>query len=381
MKRGMKKWGILVLGMLMIVAGLSFPEVSQAQTVKIGVIQPITGPIAYGGQAAVNGHKLAVKDINAAGGVDVKGEKYKIELVIEDSKGVPKESMAAVNKLISRDRVPLIMGDFTSSSTFAAAEVCEREGIPIISPLSSSPKLTSSGLKYFFRGRVTTANNVAAAAKFFADLGHKKIAMLAINDDWGRGDTQLFPPEWKKLGVEVVAVDYFDQGQSDFYPVLTKLANAKPNAIFVTASTEPAAMIFKQAREVASGVALLTSGGIDPTECLRLAGAKALEGLWFWSVDPPATPSILEFDKRYEAEYKLKSMSNAKSGYDVVMIVADSLKRAGTVTDSKAIRDALAKAKYQGYMGDYYFDEKGESFLKMNFGNFKNGAFTIMKGK
>jgi branched-chain amino acid transport system substrate-binding protein len=380
MKKAGTNWMFFFLGVILITAGISFAGISEAQTVKIGVIQPITGPIAYGGQAAANGHKMAVKDINAAGGVEVNGKKYKIELVIEDSKGVPKESMAAANKLISRDRVPLIMGDFTSSSTFASAEVCEREGIPIISPLSSSPKLTSSGLKYFFRGRVTTANNVAAAAKFFADLGHKRIAMLAINDDWGRGDTTLFPPEWKKLGVEVVAAEYFDQGQSDFYPVLTKLANTKPSAIFVTASTEPAAMIFKQAREVAANVALLTSGGIDPTECLRLAGPKALEGLWFWSVDPPATPAIQEFDKRYEAEFRLKSMSNAKSGYDVAMIVAEALKRAGTVTDSKAIRDALAKTKYQGYMGDYYFDERGESFLKMNFGNFKGGAFTITKG-
>ena len=152
-------WMVLFLGAGLIAAGISVPGVSQAQTVKIGVIQPITGPIAYGGQAAANGHKLAVKDINAGGGVDVKGKKYKIELVIEDSKGVPKESMAAANKLISRDRVPLIMGDFTSSSTFASAEVCEREGIPIISPLSSSPKLTSSGLKYFFRGERNANRN------------------------------------------------------------------------------------------------------------------------------------------------------------------------------------------------------------------------------
>jgi branched-chain amino acid transport system substrate-binding protein len=370
--------GTLLLSVLL---GVFMMGTAQGQEVaKIGVIQPLTGAIAYGGQAAANGHKMAVKEINDKGGIDIKGKNYKIDLIIEDSKGVPKESVAATNKLISRDRVPLIMGDFTSSCTFASAEVCEREEIPIISPLSSSPKLTSVGFKYFFRGRVTTGNNVAGAAKFFADLGHKRIAMLAINDDWGRGDTTLFPPEWKKLGVEVVAMEYFDQGQSDFYPVLTKLAKTNPSAIFVTASTEPAAMIFKQAREVAANIALLTSGGIDPTECLRLAGAKAMEGLWFWSVDPPATPEILAFDKKYEEMFKSKSMSNAKSGYDVAIIVGDALKRAGTVKDPKAIRDALAKTKYKGYMGDYYFDEKGESFLKMNFGIFKGGAFTIQKG-
>jgi len=354
---------------------------AEAKTVKIGVVQPLTGSIAYGGQAAVNGHKLAFKEINEAGGITVDGQKYKIELVVEDSKGVPKDSAAATSKLISKDNVPLIMGDFTSSSTFASAEIAEREGIPIISPLSSAANLTSTGFKFFFRGRVTTTNNMAAAAKFFADQGFKKIGLLAINDDWGRGDTKAFPEEWKKLGVEITGVEYFDQGQTDFYPVLNKLAGGKPDALWITASSEPASLIFKQAQEVLPTVKLATSGGIDPVKTLELAGAKSLEGVWFWSVDPPTTPEIEAFDKKYQAEFNVPSMSNAKSGYDVAKIVAKAFESAGTVTDSKKIRDALSKTKYTGYMGDYYFDERGESFLKMNYGRFENGSFKINKGQ
>ena len=396
----MKKLGLLLLVMLLmtslVVVGCGQGETGEQtdksqepaqssdkeefKTVKLGVIQPITGAIAYGGQAAANGHKLAVKEINESGGITVNGEKYKIELLIEDSKGVPKESAAATTKLIFNDNVPLIMGDFTSSSTFASAEIANREGVPIFSPLSSAAKLTTSGFEYFFRGRVTTHNNLDGAAKFFADLGHKKIAMLAINDDWGRGDTTLFPPAWEKLGVEVTAIEYFDQGQTDFYPVLSKIADTKPDAIFVTASTEPASLIFKQAREVVPEIDMLTSGGIDPVKTLELAG-DAAEGVWFWSVDGPATPAIKEFDKKYEEEFGIPSMSNAKSGYDVAQIVAIALEKAGTVTDSKKIRDALAETEYDGYMGHYNFDETGDSFLKMNFGKFENGSFTITKGE
>lgn len=376
---------VLVLSMSLILTGCGGGNAAEPgkNVIKIGVIQPITGAIAYGGQAAVNGTVLAAKDINAAGGIDVDGKKYQIELLIEDSKGVPKESAAAVTKLISKDQVPIVLGDFTSSSTFAAAEICEREGIPIFSPLSSSQKLTTSGFKYFFRGRVTTHNNLADAAKFFSEIGpYKKIGMLAINDDWGKGDLELYPVEWEKLGVQVTSKEVFDQGQTDFYPVLSKILKTKPEALFITASTEPAALIFKQARELDPTIPLLTSGGIDPSKCAELAGS-AIDGVWFWSTDPPMTSEIAAFDKRYKEEFKLESMSNAKSGYDVMMMTAKAISAAGTVTDSKKIRDALSKTEYDGYAGHYNFDESGDSFLKMSFGHFEggNGAFKIFAGK
>lgn len=349
------------------------------KVVKIGLIQPLTGSIAYGGQSCANGSILAVEEINAAGGIDVNGEKYKIELVVEDDKGVPKEAAAAATKLISKDNVPIIVGTFTSSSTFAAAEIANREGIPIISPLSSATNLTTSGFEYFFRGRVTTRNNVELGAKTFAAIGpFKKIAMLAINDDWGKGDLADYPANWEKIGVEVTAKETFDQGQTDFYPAIQKMLGTKPDALFITASTEPAAMIFKQIRELDPNIAVLTSGGIDPAKCAELAGT-AIERLWFWSVDPPFTDEIVAWDKKYEARFNMTTMSNARSGYDVIQIVANAIADAGAI-EPKAIRDALSKQTYDGLQGYYNFDETGESFLKMFYGYFPeggNGSFEI----
>ncbi|HYG58338.1 MAG TPA: penicillin-binding protein activator [Symbiobacteriaceae bacterium] len=350
---------------------------AEPKVLKLGVIQPLTGAIAFGAVAAANGHKLAVEEINAKG-IKIGNDIYKIELVIEDDKATPKDTAAAAQKLIDRDKVPLIMGSFTSSSTFAAAEVADRAGIPIISPLSSSSKLTNSGLKWFFRGRVTTDNNVAAAAKFFSTgLGYKKIAMLAINDDWGRGDTTAFPAEWAKLGVEVTATEYFNNGDTNFYPLLRKIAGTSPDALFVTASTEPAAMIFKQAREVAPNLPLLTSGGIDPAQTIKLAGAEPLEGIYFWSVDGPSNDTHKAFEKKYKDKFGQDAISNSKSAYDVTYIVAQAFERAGT-TDPDKLREAMLKTQYKGLMGDYNFDERGESFLKMNYGLFKNGTFEIL---
>lgn len=371
---------VLVLSMSLVLTGCGGTKEPEKNVIKIGVVQPLTGAIAYGGQAAANGTILAAKDINAKGGIDVGGKKYQVELIIEDDKGVPKESAAAATKLISKDNVPLILGTFTSSSSFAMAEICNREEVPMLSPLSSAATLTSSGFKYFFRGRVTTHNNIKDAASFWVNVGpYKKIAMLAINDDWGKGDLKSYPEEWKKIGAETTAIETFDQGQTDFYPVLSKMLATKPDALFITASTEPAALIFKQARELNPTIPLMTSGGIDPVKCAELAG-KAIEGVWFWSTDPPMTPEIAAFDKRYKEEFKVESMSNAKSGYDTMMLAAKAISAAGTVTDSKKIRDAMSKTEYDGYAGHYNFSETGDSFLKMSFGLFTkggNGAFEI----
>lgn len=340
----------------------------EAGVLKLGVIEPLTGSIAYGGQAAANGTILAVEEINAAGGIMIGGKPYMVELVVEDDKGVPKDTAAAANKLIFQDNVPLIIGSFTSSCTLAAAEICNTEQVPIISPLSSAIALTTSGFEYFFRGRVTTENNTAYGAEAFAQLGFTKVAQLAINDDWGKGDLVQWPIEWEKYGIEVIMQETFDQGQTDFYPVLSKILAANPEAIFVTASTEPASMIFTQIRELDPDVKILTSGGIDPAQTLTLAGADILEGVWFWSTDLPDTPETIAYKEKYEERFGVNVMSNAKSGYDVMQIVKIAFENAGTIDDTKAIRDAMSQVKYDGLMGEYYFDETGNSFLKIAYG-------------
>jgi len=358
-------------------AGNGGGEEVEAGVLTLGLIQPLTGPIAFGGQAAANGAIMAAEEINAAGGITIGGRQYTIELIIEDDTGTPRDAAAAASKLIFQDEVPLIMGTFTSSATLAAAEIANEEGVPIISPLSSAIGLTTSGFEYFFRGRVTTHGNVAYGAEAFAQLGFTTVGQLAINDDWGRGDLVEWPPLWEPYGVEVVIQETFDQGQTDFYPVLSRILMAQPEAIFVTASTEPASMIFTQLRELDPDITILTSGGIDPTQTLALAGPDVLEGIWFWSVDLPDTPESLDFDARYRARFNIEPMSNAKSGYDVMQIVRIAFENAGTTTDHRAIRDALRQVEFHGIMGHYFFDDTGESFLRIAYGRFDS---TVERG-
>lgn len=348
--------------------------------VEVGVIQPISGPIAYGGQQAVNGHLMAAMDINENGGIEIDGENYMLDLIVDDDEASPREASSAAQRLITQEEVSFLLGTFTSSASIAIAEVCQEEQIPQISPLSSAVSLTTSDFDYFFRGRVTTHINAPVAAKYYANLGYDDIALLAVGDDWGRGDTELFPELWEELGVEISYVEHFDPDQTDFYSELGSIADQDPDALFVTASTEPASLIFEQAREVAPELDLLTSGGIDPAETMRMAGEDILEGLEFWSVDPPYTDEMEEFAENYEEEFDMDVMSNTFSGYDTTYVMKEAMEEAGTVEDGEAIRDAMYEIEYDGYMGTYFFDERGESYLNMNFGVVEDGEIAIQSG-
>ncbi len=161
------------------------------ETIKIGLVQPLTGSVAYNGIADVNGSKLAVEERNKAGGVLGK----KVELVIEDGQCKPANSINAAEKLIQKDKVVALSGAFCSSATAAIMPVAERYKMPLITGVSSKADLTEKGNKYFFRAAETDALLSRAFAKILADdLKLKNVAYVGVNDDWGRG------------GVEVAAV-------------------------------------------------------------------------------------------------------------------------------------------------------------------------------
>ena len=159
-------------------AALLFGGSAVAQTIKIGVIQPLTGPLAFNGNNDVNGAKLAVKEINASGGVLGK----KIELVIEDGQCKPADSVNAAEKLIVRDKVPAIMGGFCSGATAAIMPVAERYKIPLVTGVSSNPKLTEKLHPWFFRNAETELMTAQAfAGILYKEKGMKRIYYLAVS--------------------------------------------------------------------------------------------------------------------------------------------------------------------------------------------------------
>lgn len=159
-----------------------------AQTIKIGVNEPLTGPFAASGTYVVNGAKIAADEINSKGGILGK----KIELVIEDNKSNPTEAAAVAEKLITADKVPVIMGAWGSSLTLAVMPKLMEYKVPMVVETSSSGKITTTGNPYIFRISPPSSVEAAAFKPILPKLSIKKADFLVINNDWGRGAAEDF---------------------------------------------------------------------------------------------------------------------------------------------------------------------------------------------
>src|SRR5215470_18440660 len=206
-----------VPGVALVVALLS--NSAGGQTIKIGVNEPLSGAFAASGTYVVNGAKIAADEINAKGGILGK----KIELVIEDNKSNPTEAAAVAEKLITSDKVPVLMGAWGSSLTLAVMPKLMEYETPMVVETSSSGKITTTGNPFIFR--ISPPSSVEAAAfKGIVDkLALKKVDFLVINNDWGRGTADDFGKMMKEKGITVGLVETMDQSAQDMSAQLAKI--------------------------------------------------------------------------------------------------------------------------------------------------------------
>lgn len=333
---------------------------AQAQdTIKVGVVQPLTGSVADNGLAFVDGAKLAVAQQNAAGGVLGK----KIELVVEDGQCRPANSVSAAQKLIERDKVPVLVGAFCSSATAAVMPIAEQRQIPLLTGVSSKADLTDKGLKYFFRSAETDRVMSITFSKILAEkLQLKNVAYIGVNDDWGRGSVEDFSAQMEKLGVKTVMKEYYEHGTTDYYTLLTKLGASKADGVFVAAETQDGAILVKQFKELGLSSKLFGVGSWTTPEFIKATG-PASEGIYaavpYASSIP--TDSNKDFVSRYAAAYKTKPGKYGAAGFNSLNIVMQAIARAGKA-EPQAIRDALYKTDYAAPNGHYRFTEKGEGY-------------------
>jgi branched-chain amino acid transport system substrate-binding protein len=328
------------------------------ETIKIGVIQPLTGSVAYNGTADVAGTKLAIEERNARGGVLGR----KVEAIIEDGGCKPADSVNAAEKLIQRDKVVALSGAFCSSATIAVMPVAETNKIPLVTGVSSKSDMTEKGNKWFFRATETDGLLAQSFAKILAEqLKLKKIAYIGVNDDFGRGGVEEFEKRMTVLGATSVMKEYFDHGTTDFYTLLTKLRSSGADGVFVAAETQDGSIFVKQKAEFGLDQKVFGVGSWATADFMRLAGPAA-EGIY--AAVPYAytmqTPKNQEFVAKYETANKEKPGKYGAAGYNALNIIMDAIQRAGS-TDPEKIREALTKTDYEGPNGKFRFDTKGQA--------------------
>src|SRR5215469_9618572 len=212
-------------------------------TIQVGLVQPLTGAFAAAGTDVVNGAKIAADEINAKGGVLGK----KLELITEDTKSNPTEAAAVAEKLIVRDKVPVLMGASASTATLAVMPKLMEYKVPMLVETSSASKITTSGNPYIFRIAPPSEVEALVFGKIVDRVGIKKADFLVVNNDWGRGTADEFSRMLAEHGIKVGLVERMDQSDQDMNAQLSKLRGSDADTLIVTTAVEQVSLILKQA--------------------------------------------------------------------------------------------------------------------------------------
>ena len=350
-------------------AALAFAGVALAQQppIKIAGIVELSGTGATSGTNFDNGVKLAVKEINAAGGILGR----KVEYSSADTQSNPQIAKALAQKAVD-DKVYVVMGPVFSGSIIVSMAETRKAEIPNFTG-GEAANITQQGNPYIFRTSFTQTTAMPKVAKYMAnDLKAKNVAIIWVNNDFGKGGRDTMAKELEKLGVKVVADISTDPGQVDFSGAVLKAKQSNADALFVYTNEEESARALRELRKQGYDKPIVGETTLTGQKVIELAGeaangAVAHVGL---TADAPQAP-IKAFDQKYQAEYKSKGDHNALKGYSAVYFVKVLTEKLGKV-DSKAFAQAMHGAKFTvkdnpGVLLDVTFDNNGdldrESFM------------------
>ncbi len=323
--------------------------------ILIGEVASLSGGTATFGQSSHAGTQMAIDEINAAGGLLGK----QLKLITEDDQSKQGEAGTVAKKLVSREKVVAMLGEVASGRSLEMAPICQKAGIPMISPASTNPDVTATG-DYIFRVCFIDPFQGKVMAKFALSKGMKNVAILVDSkQDYSVGLSGFFKDYFKANGGTITAEQSYGSGDKDFKAQLTAIKAGNPDAILASGYYGETSLIAKQARELGITVPLLGGDGWDSPALVEVAGT-AIDGSFFsnhFSTEDQS-PRILEFVKKYQAKHNAVPDAMAALGYDSALILADAIKRAGT-TEGKALRDAIAATKdFDGVTGRITLDEK-----------------------
>ena len=341
-------------------------------TIKIGHVAPLTGGIAHLGKDNENGARLAVDEINAAGGVKAGDKTFKLELLAEDDKADPTEGTLAAQKIVDGGAVAVV-GHLNSGTSIPASKIYSDASVAQISPSATNPKLTEQGFKTTFRVVANDNQQGGVLANFAA--GEMKAKTIAIVDDrtaYGQGLADVVEKVAKEKGVKVVAREFTNDKATDFNAILTKIRAAKPDVVMYGGMDATAGPMAKQMKQLGIKAPMLAGDGVCSPEFIKLAGDAA--NILTCSMAGEAVeklPKGADFVAKYKAKFNQDVQIYSPYSYDAVYVIAEAIKAAGSA-ERAAITAAIPKTNYGGVTGQITFDEKGD---------IKGGAISMFRVK
>lgn len=366
MKMKLGKSKVLILAALILLFGLSGCSKDNGKdTIKIGSVHPLTGSMAYEGQAMVNAQKIAIDKVNSEGGINGR----MLELVVRDSLGTSSGAANAALKLTNGGVVALT-GTYTSGSAQVVSRTAEKTGIPLVITVASSDNLLSNGYKYTFRIQPSVSvfsKNFLQYLNYFKTDDMKTVAFIYENSNYGTGISEYIKEHIDETGLEIVGMLPYPSSASTLSTEVTKLASLNPDLLVPVGYYSDQNLLMKEILERDihfNKIVGCANGAFSDAKFLKTYGTQ---------VD-----GILDINYRYdpnseETEYMLAKYKevygedipvHAIYGYESIMVIADALNRCSNPDDPAALRDAIAASKITDHVlpqGAIEFDEKGEN--------------------
>lgn len=343
---------------------------------KIGFTAALTGGAAAYGKSEEEGVRLAVEEINKKGD-------FPIDLLVEDTKAVPADSMNATKKLI-QEKVSLIIGPMTSNEAKVAGPIIQNAKVPSLEISVTAENITDIG-DCIFRNSVPESKNIPQTVKKTHKLlGYKTAAILYAHDNEQHVTAQkYFQKTMEEEGVQVIDVETFGSKDSEYSAQLTNIQHKAPDVIVVCSYYQEGSRILKKMREMGMDQPVLGDNGFVSPELGKMAGAAA-DNVYvssMWSADRK-DEKVQKFVENYTKAYGRAPDQFAASAYDGVYMAMDAMQRAGTTTDHKKIRDALAQMKdFKGVCGTFSFDEKRDPVVDLILMKMQDGKFGVVDVK
>ena len=321
----------------------------------------LSGDNALWGDNAKKAINLLSEETNASGGINGK----KVEIIYEDSKGEAKTAIAAFHKLVDVEQVPAVLGDMVTATTLAVAPLANQSKVILMGISCSAPAVTAAG-PFVYRVWPSDLYEGQVFAEWAYKKGYKTIGVAYVNNDYGTGLKDAFSAQIEKLGGKIVVTEAYNATDKDFRPVVVKIKQVKPQAVYIVGYYEDSARLIREAKQTGFSSQLLGTSSSIHEKLFEIAG-KASEGFVAAMLNDfdmaKLTPAQESFVKKYRAQYGADPDWAATHAADAYLVVEACLKKGNTT--GEAIKNCIDTDKtFEAINSGVSFDDNGDMVNK-----------------
>ncbi len=358
MKREWKYIFIIMVGLALLAVMAPTPALAQ-ETIKVGIVLPLTGAEAKFGEIEKQSFDMALEEINKAGGI--KGKK--LELLVEDDTGRPEVGRSVAEKLVTKDKVVMLGGGYSSSVTAAVAGVAQQNRIPFLINTGSADDITQKRWDYIFRLNPPASEYSSGVETFLVKvIQPKTVVILHENSKFGTSSAKAFNESCDRLGYKVLLTQGYEAGGIDFKPLLIRVKEMNPDIVYMVSYLMDASLLMRQSRELKLTPKVFIGGaaGFTLPEFPQNAGVAAEDVIsaTLWHEVLPL-PGAMDYFKNFKARYNKDTEYHGAEAYAAAYVIADVLKRAKSL-GADDIKQALAQTDIKTVFGPVKFVSYGK---------------------